>query len=84
MATAACGLVLLVATGAANAVAALLPEGPSLLDAPWYALLLGVLALSGVATFAVRAPAAWREWRRPGRVVAGAGALEATMRCGRS
>ncbi len=73
------GLVLLVATGVANAVAALLPEGPSLLDAPWYALLLGVLALSGVATFAVRAPAAWREWRRPGRVVAGAGALEATM-----
>ena len=73
------GLLLLVATGIANAVAAFLPDGPRLLDAPPYALLLGALALSGVAAVAVRAPAAWREWRRPGTVQPGAGALEASL-----
>jgi len=73
------GLVLLVATGAANALAAFLPDGPRLLDAPPYALLLGALALSGVAAVAVRAPAAWREWRRPGAVQRGAGAREASL-----
>jgi cytochrome c biogenesis protein len=73
------GLLLLVATGAANALAAFLPDGPRLLDAPPYALLLGALALSGVAAVAVRAPAAWREWRRPGPVQPGAGAFEACL-----
>jgi cytochrome c biogenesis protein len=63
------GLGLLLAAGAANVVAALLPDGPALLDAWPYALLLGCLALSAVAAAAVRAPATWREWRRPGAVV---------------
>jgi hypothetical protein len=74
------GLALLVATGAANAVAAFLPDGPRLLAGAPYALLLGALALSGVGTVAVRAPAAWREWRRPGTIQPGAEALE--MRLG--
>ena len=69
------GLGLLLLTGAANAVAAILPEGPRLLDAPPYAVLLGALALSGVAAVAVRAPTVWREWRRPAAVQAGAGTL---------
>ena len=73
------GLALLVATGAANAVAAFLPDGPRLLAGAPYALLLGALALSGVGTVAVRAPAAWREWRRAVPVQPGAGALEARL-----
>ncbi len=73
------GLALLVATGAAHAVAAFLPDGPRLLASAPYAGLLGALALSGVATVATRAPAAWREWRRPGTVQSGSGALEATL-----
>ena len=73
------GLVLLVATGAANAVAAFLPDGPRLLASAPYAVLLGALALSGVATVAIRAPAAWREWRRPGTVQPGSGALEGSL-----
>ncbi len=73
------GLVLLAATGLANAIAALLPAGPTLLDGVWYALLLGALALSGVAAVAVRAPAAWREWQRPGPVQPGTGALVASL-----
>lgn len=73
------GLGLLAATGLANAVAALLPAGPRLLDGLPYALLLGALALSGVAAVAVRAPAAWREWRRPGPVQPGAGAVGASL-----
>jgi cytochrome c biogenesis protein len=73
------GLALLVATGAANAVAAVLPDGPRLLATVPYAVLLGALALSGVATVAIRAPAAWREWRRPGTIQPGSGALEANL-----
>lgn len=69
------GLGLLLAVGLANAAAALLPGGPRLLDAWPYALLLAAVALSGVAAVAVRAPAAWREWRTPGAVPGGAGAL---------
>ena len=76
------GLVLLAATGLANAVAALLPGGPRLLEGVPYALLLGALALSGVAAVAVRAPAAWREWQRPGPVQPGAGALDASLPMG--
>ena len=73
------GLVLLLLTGAANAVAALLPGGPRLLDAWPYAVLLAALALTGVAAVGVRAPAVWREWRRPGAVQPGSGALSATL-----
>lgn len=69
------GLVLLLLAGAANALAALLPDGPARLDGWPYALLLGALALSGVAAVAVRSPTVWREWRRPTPVQAGAGTL---------
>lgn len=68
------GLALLLAVGAANLAAALVPSGPQRLDGWPYAALLGALALSAVASVAVRAPAAWREWRHPGPVAAG-GAL---------
>ncbi len=70
---------LLVLTGAVNVVAALLPEGPGRLDGWAYGALLGAVALSGVAAVAVRAPAAWREWRHPARVAPGAGALTADV-----
>jgi cytochrome c biogenesis protein len=73
------GFVLLLATGAVNAMGALLPDGPARLDGWPYAVLLGVLALSGVAAVAVRAPTAWREWRRPTAVQRGAGILGATL-----
>ena len=68
------GLSLLV--GLANAGAALVRAGPALLESPLYAALLGALATSAVAAVAVRAPATWREWRRPGPVVRGPEALE--------
>lgn len=70
------GLVLLLVTGLVNVLAALHPDGSRVLDGWPYALLLGVLALSGVAAVAVRAPAVWREWRHPGAVHPGSGALE--------
>ena len=70
---------LLAVTGAVNLAAALLPGGQSRLDAPGYAVLLGLVALSGVAAVAVRAPAAWREWRRPSAVHAGSGAVETRL-----
>lgn len=63
-------LLLLLLTGVANALAALLPDGATLLEGWPYAALLGALALSGLAAVAVRAPSAWREWRRPGPVTA--------------
>ena len=74
------GMVLLLAVAAANAGAAFLPDGPRLLDAWPYAILLGALALSGVAAVAVRAPAVWREWRRPGPVQRGAGTHRMVLR----
>ncbi len=73
------GLGLLLAVGLANAVAALLPGGPRLLDAWPYGVLLAAVALSGVAAVAIRAPAAWREWRTPGAVQHGAGALSSRI-----
>ena len=65
------GLALLLLIGLANLVAAILPGGAARLDGWPYALLLGALALSSVAAVAVRAPATWREWRRPGPVIGG-------------
>jgi len=73
------GVALLVGTGLANVVAALVPAGPDLLRGLPYALLLGAVALSGVAAVAVRLPAAWREWRRPGAVQPGAGAMTTVL-----
>lgn len=70
------GLALMLVAGSANLVAALLPEGPRRLDGWPYAVLLGAVALSSVAALAVRIPATWREWRRPGRVT-GASSLTA-------
>jgi cytochrome c biogenesis protein len=59
------GLGLLLLAGAWNVAAAALPNGGALLDSVPYLLLLGAILLSGLAAVAVRAPAAWREWRRP-------------------
>ncbi|MDQ3148913.1 MAG: cytochrome c biogenesis protein ResB [Chloroflexota bacterium] len=72
-------LVLLLLTGMANAIAALLPNGPSELDAWPYVLLLGAVALSGVAAVAVRSPTVWREWRRPTAVQRGSDTLRLAM-----
>ena len=58
-------------TGAANAVAALPAGRTAPRSTGRYAILLGALALSGVAAVGVRAPTAWREWRRPTPVQAG-------------
>lgn len=73
------GALLLAATGVANVVAALVPDGRELLHGFPYALLLGAVVLSGVAAVAVRLPSAWREWRRPGAVAPGAGAVRAEL-----
>jgi hypothetical protein len=59
------GLGLLLAAGLENALGAALPDGGWLLDTPAYLVLLGAVLLTGLAGFAVRAPAVWREWRRP-------------------
>ena len=60
---------------AATRAAAGTTPPPTAWPAARNALLLGALALSGVAAVAVRAPAGWREWRRPGAVPPGSGAL---------
>ena len=65
------GLALLLLTGLANVIAAIVPGGAAGLEGWPYALLLGALALSAVAAVAARAPATWREWRRPGPVTGG-------------
>jgi hypothetical protein len=67
------GLVLLLLAGIANALAALLPDGPARIDSWPYAILLGAVALSGLAAVAVRSPTIWREWRHPTAVKAGGG-----------
>ena len=69
------GIGLILLTGLANAGAALVPQGPAQLAGWPYAVLLGTVALSGMAAVAVRAPATWREWRRPSGVPAGRGGL---------
>ncbi len=73
------GLGLLLLAAGVNLVAALVPDGPAALRAWPYVALLGAIALTGVAATAVRAPATWREWRRPGPVQAGAGAISARL-----
>ena len=69
------GLALLLVAAVWNAAAAALPRGDTLVDSVPYLLLLGAILLSGLAAVAVRAPAAWREWRRPAPVRDGRGAL---------
>jgi cytochrome c biogenesis protein ResB len=61
---------LLLAAGLWNAIAAALPDGGWLLDMPAYLVLLGTVLLTGLAGVAVRAPAVWREWRRPALLAA--------------
>lgn len=73
------GLGLLLVAGLANGVAAMLPDGPGLLDSWPYALLLGLVLVSGVAAVAVRSPAAWREWRRPTGVHPGTGTVRVEL-----
>ncbi|MEO8509819.1 MAG: cytochrome c biogenesis protein ResB [Chloroflexota bacterium] len=63
------GIALLLLTGLANAAAAAIPDGATLLHSPIYLGLLGAVLLSGLASVAVRTPAAWREWRSPTGVV---------------
>lgn len=64
--------VLLAAAAAVNLVAAH-PERSWLLDTPAYLGLLGLVLASGIAGVAVRLPAAWRAWRRPGLLPNGGG-----------
>jgi cytochrome c biogenesis protein ResB len=73
----ALGLLLL--AGAWNALAAALPNGGVLLDAPPYLVLLGAILLCGMAGVFVRVPPAWREWRRPSPPPAGDEALVAEI-----
>ncbi len=73
------GLALLLLAGASNAVAALLPGGPASLDGWPYAVLLGLVALTGIAAVAVRSPTVWREWRRPTPVQAAPGTLRLAL-----
>ncbi len=73
------GLGLLLVAGLANAVAALLPNGPASLDGWPYAVLLGMVALTGIAAVAVRSPTVWREWRRPTAVQAAPGTLRLAL-----
>lgn len=64
--------VLLAAAAVVNLVAAH-PQRSWLLDTPAYLGLLGLVLTSGIAGVAVRLPAAWREWRRPGPLPNGGG-----------
>ncbi len=72
-------LVLLLLAALWNALAAALPGGSSLLATPPYLALLGAILLMGIAGVAMRAPAAWREWRSPGPVTEGRETLGATL-----
>ena len=64
--------VLLALAAAVNLIAAH-PQRSWLLDTPAYLGLLGVVLASGIAGVAVRLPATWREWRRPGPLPDGGG-----------
>ncbi|MEP6808067.1 MAG: hypothetical protein ABI978_05660, partial [Chloroflexota bacterium] len=73
----ALGLLLL--AGAWNAVAAAFPFGAGLLATPLYLVLLAMILCAGVASVAVRLPAAWREWRRPAPLGEGVDVLVAVL-----
>ena len=70
---------LLLLVGAANAVAAIAPQLRWILDSPPYVGLIGAVLLSGIAAVAVRAPAAWREWRRPSSIGGRGDSLERSV-----
>ena len=72
-------LALLLLGGAWNAAAAALPSGGWLLASPPYLVLLGLILCAGMASVAVRLPAAWQEWRRPSVVAEGSDVLAATI-----
>ena len=65
------GLALLLLAAGANTAAAIVPQWRSLLDSPPYLALIGAMVLSGMASVAIRGPAAWREWRRPSPLAGG-------------
>ena len=73
----ALGLLLL--AGAWNAAAAALPDGARLLATVPYLVLLGLILCTGMASVAVRLPAAWREWRQPAVLREGPEVLTATI-----
>jgi len=73
----ALGLLLL--AGAWNAAAAALPNGAGLLATVPYLVLLGLILCTGLASVAVRLPAAWREWRQPAVLREGPEVLTATI-----
>ena len=75
-------LALLLVAGAWNAIAAVLPSGAGLLASLPYLLLLGLILCAGMASVAVRLPAAWRDWRRPGLLGEGHDVLTATIPTG--
>jgi len=73
------GLALLLLAAGANVVAALVPVWRPLLDSPPYVALIGAIVLSGMASVAIRSPAAWREWRRPSPLAGGSQLLVADI-----
>lgn len=70
---------LLLVAGAWNAAAAALPSGGWLLSSPPYLALLGLILCTGMASVAVRLPAAWQEWRTPGVLTEGSEVLVAAV-----
>ena len=72
-------LALLLIAGAWNAAAAALPSGAGLLATVPYLVLLGLILCTGMASVAVRLPAAWREWRHPAVLQQGPEVLTATI-----
>jgi cytochrome c biogenesis protein ResB len=72
-------LALLLIAGAWNAAAAALPNGAGLLATIAYLALLGLILCTGMASVAVRLPAAWREWRHPAVLQQGPEVLTATI-----
>ncbi len=73
------GVVLLLFAGAWNAAAAALPSGGWLLASPPYLVLLGLILCAGMASVAVRLPAALQEWRRPSPFSEGSDVLAASI-----
>ena len=70
---------LLLVAGAWNAAAAALPSGAWLLASPPYLVLLGLILCAGMASVAVRLPAAWQEWRHPAPLAEGSEVLAVTI-----